>query len=647
MKRFYRQFSSLLFCGWLLLPQIAATQTVFLSSNIEPVDPTASISYLLDSEDILILEDVRNREFTPLENDSIDFGFTADKIWMRFSVHNSSAESINPLLRSSARFMRPLEIFILRENGSVEQLLYNDETQAFGERPLPELRFLATEFNLAPNEEAEFYIRFGAGGQASMTLEISSREDALSEQWRASVGLVVFSTILLTLVLVNFFHFIAVRNLAYLVYVFYESFNVIYVAHMEGFTFQYLWPNLPQWNDDATPIIASLGLIIGNFFAMVFLEAKKHAPLIHKIFLTFIAISALILLMTLLAGNRLGNQLTAPMLPISIILSVIAAVAAIRNGHYLARYFLVAWAMFGVSAAIWSGTILGLFTADYNILTIYKSTIAIQAIILSMGLADQVRRINNEFTSTQAELISSLEARLEDTRERFRLERKNEEAMDRLSAKSKQLATTSHDINQPIQSLRLALKSLQSKSSDYSTEQLEKTLDHMESILGGALDKASDELKESSEQAPVQSLVAGSLLSEIANHFQDQANENAIALKCFNSNAVIVSRDLPLKRCLMNLVANALSHGSADKILLGARRRGEHLLFQVVDTGKGIPQEQIEKLQHPLNKGIDSKGHGLGLAIIREICSEYGWKFSINSVLGKGSCFTISVPVRA
>lgn len=640
------QFTAVFFWLFAINAQASESSVLLLNEDIEPVNPAPFVTYLVDAEGTLSAEDTIQREFSPLPNNAIDFGFTRNKFWLRLSVLNTGETAIEPIFRTSARFMRPLEIYLVRNSGNIEKLLYNDETLPFGERPLPELRFLATSFSLDANEEATFLIKFGAGGQASMTFQISDREAALNEQSRASIGISIYTFILLTLLLVNFFHYLAVRKLAYLAYVFYESFNILYVSHMEGFTFQYLWPNLPQWNDDATPIIAATGIIVGNFFAMIFLEAKKYTPKLYRVFLLFIGISTIALLVTLVFGNRVGNQLTAPMLPISLVLCVVVAAIALHKGHYLARYFMVAWAFFLVSAAFWSGNILGLFEINFNILTVYKITVAAQAIILSMGLADQVRHIYNENINTQAELIANLEGRLEDARDRLRLEHENETAMQQLLDKSKQLANTSHDINQPLQSLRLALKALSKKSEPDTIEHLENTLDHMESILGGTLDGASKDLQSSMENSAIQSLVLGSLFEDLKHHFSHQATTKGLVLRFFNSKIVAVTRLSPLKRCLMNLISNAINNTEQGSIFIGARRRGDRIDIQVLDTGKGIEKEQIEAIQQPLNKGIDSRGHGLGLAIVFDICTEYDWQLSINSAVNKGSSFTVSIPIR-
>jgi len=618
-----------------------------LAEGGDPVFPTNQMTYRVDLEGNLTLDSVRALEFLALENDTIDFGFTTAKIWLHFRVRNTSTTSITKVLRSSARFMRPLEISLLREDGTIESLLSNDETNRFGERPLPELRFLATQFTLEAGELANFYIRFGAGGRAAMTLQISDREQALNEQFRATTGIVMFCVILLTLMLVNFFHYLAIRKPAHLVYIVYESSNILYITHFEGFTFQYLWPNLPTLNDDATPIIASLGLIIGNIFAMVFLETRKYTPLIHRIILAFTALSISSLLVSILFGNMLGNQFAAILLPIALVLSVVAAAVVAKRGHYPARYFLVAWGLFAIAGVIWSGSILGVFGVSFNILTLFKISIAAQAIILYMGLANQAGRIKNQYMDTQKELIASLQGRLDDVRERIQLESKNEDINSQLQIKSKLLATTSHDINQPLQSLRAVVKSIEMKGGESkATSQLAETLDHMELVLGKSLDDASADLRESAERSQIQTVLAGALIRKVVASFLELASEKHLEIRGFCSNAIIVTQELPLTRCLMNLVSNAIENTDRGGVLIGARRRNESLVFQVFDTGHGFPNDRVVNLLKPMVKGDASSGHGLGLAIVSEICHEYGWQLEIHSQPSKGSCFSISVPVR-
>lgn len=622
--------------------------SLILTERSGPMSVASQAFFFLDDSNALTVEDVSAQLelFIPLSDTNIDFGFTDATIWLWFKVRNDQNESLSRILKSNVRFMRPLNFYQSRGTGW-ERLLASNETDVFSTRPLPELRFLAAQFSVPAGQTSDFLVQFAAEGPTAMELQILDREAALAEQFQATVRISIYASILLTLILVNFLHFLAVRQLPFLVYIFYESINTLYVAHIEGFTFQYLWPNWPTWNAEATPLIASIGLVIGNIFAISYLDIRRHSIWMYRAHLLLIGCSVIAFLGSALISSRLGTQITAPLLPLTIVISILSASVALRRQHTLAIYFLCAWALFGISALLWSGTLLNWFSLSFDVFTLYMATVVAQAIILSIGLADQVRRINRDYIRTQQDLIRNLEGRLSDARDRLQLEREKEEALSKIAERSRQLASASHDIHQPIQSMQLSLDSLRKEEVNPALlKQFRQTLDHMESVLDSTLDEASESLRADMAQAPLKSVVAGELIRDMVTQFSNIARQKGLKLSGFESHSVLVIRDLPLRRCLANLLSNAMSYTDEGGVLIGARRHGDQLLFQVWDTGPGIDPDELRNLMEPLNKGKTSSGHGIGLAIVKEICDSYGWCLQARSKPGKGSCFTLTVPVR-
>jgi signal transduction histidine kinase len=73
--------------------------------------------------------------------------------------------------------------------------------------------------------------------------------------------------------------------------------------------------------------------------------------------------------------------------------------------------------------------------------------------------------------------------------------------------------------------------------------------------------------------------------------------------------------------------------------------RDKDLLVQVADTGTGIPEEHLPYLFNPFYRVTgDSKGSGLGLAIVKTIVETHGGRIWVNSIYGKGSTFTFTLP---
>jgi len=106
-----------------------------------------------------------------------------------------------------------------------------------------------------------------------------------------------------------------------------------------------------------------------------------------------------------------------------------------------------------------------------------------------------------------------------------------------------------------------------------------------------------------------------------------------------------------LEKILLTLVANASKFTpEGGQIKVGARQDGESLVVQVSDTGVGIPAEEQERIFLPyyqVNRDGEGKqtGSGLGLAITKSLVELHAGKIWLNSTVGQGSTFALSLPI--
>jgi two-component system OmpR family sensor kinase len=109
-----------------------------------------------------------------------------------------------------------------------------------------------------------------------------------------------------------------------------------------------------------------------------------------------------------------------------------------------------------------------------------------------------------------------------------------------------------------------------------------------------------------------------------------------------------------LSECLLNLVSNALKYGGENR-WFGIRvqsletGRGTGVQITVADRGPGIPAEEISHIFEPFYRGraaraAQIRGTGLGLSLAQEAANSMGARITVESVLGRGSEFTIHVP---
>ncbi|WMN20017.1 NahK/ErcS family hybrid sensor histidine kinase/response regulator [Pseudomonas piscis] len=241
---------------------------------------------------------------------------------------------------------------------------------------------------------------------------------------------------------------------------------------------------------------------------------------------------------------------------------------------------------------------------------------------------------------------------------RERSEREAREARDAAEAanrsKDKYLAAASHDLLQPLNAARLLISTLRERQLP-SAEQL--LVERTHQALEGAEDLLTDLLDISRlDQAAVKPDPATYRLDEIlaplVSEFQSVAEAAGLELRVRLGDHALFTDLRLLTRILRNLLSNACRYTERGSILLAARRRGEHLRLEIWDTGRGIAADRMESIflefnQLDVGRAADRKGVGLGLAIVERIARILGYRVQVHSRPGRGSRFSIEVPLAA
>ncbi|WP_085622362.1 MULTISPECIES: NahK/ErcS family hybrid sensor histidine kinase/response regulator [unclassified Pseudomonas] len=219
-------------------------------------------------------------------------------------------------------------------------------------------------------------------------------------------------------------------------------------------------------------------------------------------------------------------------------------------------------------------------------------------------------------------------------------------------SKDKYLAAASHDLLQPLNAARLLISTLRERP----LPEAEKVLvERTHQALEGAEDLLTDLLDISRlDQAAVKPDVAlyrlDELFGPLVSEFCTVADAAGLKLRARIGDYAI-STDLRLMtRILRNFLSNACRYTDEGRILLGARRRGDHLRLEVWDTGRGIAADRLQAIflefnQLDVGRAADRKGVGLGLAIVERIAKILGYRVEVRSWPGRGSMFSIEVPI--
>ncbi len=226
-------------------------------------------------------------------------------------------------------------------------------------------------------------------------------------------------------------------------------------------------------------------------------------------------------------------------------------------------------------------------------------------------------------------------------------------------AKSKFLANMSHDLRKPItaiiEDIRLFLDRPGDRMPDdqrHNLENVQVSSNHLLGMVDELLEMArieAGQVEVRPEEIAVD-LIVGQGLRVI----EPVAKAKRISIKTAVEDGLqAVTDPRLLSRILMNLAGNAAEYTDEGSITVCARRRGGTLEISVSDTGVGIPAEKLDVIFEKFQRvesiaGImkPGMGLGLGLAISREFAHLLGGRLSVESVLGRGTVFTVSVPIN-
>jgi signal transduction histidine kinase len=154
------------------------------------------------------------------------------------------------------------------------------------------------------------------------------------------------------------------------------------------------------------------------------------------------------------------------------------------------------------------------------------------------------------------------------------------------------------------------------------------------------------------ENAKIAATSLQQIIDRVVSNLQPEADVKGLQLRVVPTSLwASVAPDL-LERVLSNLVSNAIKYTRNGGVLLGARRRGANVDLVVVDTGIGIAQSDLglifgDFFQVANRERNSSKGFGLGLGIVRRLCEGMGWRLEVRSALGRGTGFSVQVPLGA
>ncbi|MBS7268681.1 MAG: MEDS domain-containing protein, partial [Candidatus Freyarchaeota archaeon] len=223
---------------------------------------------------------------------------------------------------------------------------------------------------------------------------------------------------------------------------------------------------------------------------------------------------------------------------------------------------------------------------------------------------------------------------------------------ERLAVIGETAAMVGHDLRNPLQvivgSVYLAkqrLKAISSPDLKKQKYELEKILQTIEDQIG-YMNKIVSDLEDFAK--PVQPQLIETDLKQVISHTLSNIKvpQNIKThIEIEKEFPVLKVDPIMMKRVFSNLITNAIqAMPNGGKLTIKASKNKETISIDISDTGEGIPEENLTKIFQPLFT-TKSKGQGLGLSVCKRLVEAHGGDITVKSMVGKGSTFTIRIPV--
>jgi PAS domain S-box-containing protein len=218
-------------------------------------------------------------------------------------------------------------------------------------------------------------------------------------------------------------------------------------------------------------------------------------------------------------------------------------------------------------------------------------------------------------------------------------------------SKSRFLATASHDLRQPLQTLGLLNGAMRRENSDpivaEALIQQQQSIDAMGRLLNALLDISK--LESGAIRPEITDFSVSATFEELRAEFEQLALQKGLQFKVEQCDDCVRSDPGLLGQALRNLVSNAIKYTRQGWVQLRCRHEQSWVRLEVLDSGIGMPAQDIPRIfdefyQIGVASNASRDGYGLGLSIVRRIVELLDARLEVHSEMGCGSAFSLTLP---
>ncbi len=408
-------------CPFAANAQISRLVKPLVIANSDAAVPVGNYADVFeDTKRSLTIHDVQSLPsiFTPTKHSIIHYGFTTSAIWMRFSVLNPSGERC--FLQIYNAPLDTLDVYIPRLDGSVFH-------KRFGAGILGSREFSSTypvlaleELDSAKTLPRDVYVRAVSYGVMYLAGEVAGTQAVIHTSLYYSWFNAISFTVLVVLVIYNFFIFATVRQMSYLLYVLYGIAIAVFFSYQKGYVFLLVGDSVASWlySVPMMPnILVLLPAMLICLFAASFLHTHEILPHWHKVLMGLVILFAAIMLVGSLTGLSIARKALSFLVMASSLTTLVCGILALRKGYAPARYYLIGWGTWLTATIIYALLVERVLPTTRFIEIVLQLGAASEAVLMSFALGDRINLLQRNLAKErQQRALSERERELEHIR---------------------------------------------------------------------------------------------------------------------------------------------------------------------------------------------------------------------------------------
>lgn len=660
--------------------------------------------YLLEIED----DDLNNFKVKFKYENSIflNYGVENEPVYFLVSVENPFDLDEEIVLEIKHPGFRKIDIY-QKEMGQKFELVGTNGTAVFNTGFTNSLN---PSFQLKNKKEIELIIKIYSKNPIAFGASIHPELNFEYDNSMKMLFINIYIGIMLSLFLYNIMLYFSIKDKVYLIYCLYILFITLAQLSIIGYSYKYIFFSNFYFYENSIILFSCFSGIFAVLFIRNFLKTKTLIPKIDKVLLFIGILYFLIIIFRLLSYVEFSYLLTDIAGIFVAVFFFSSGILTWRKGYRPAIYFLVAWAFFLVGVVLYVMKNNGF--EPFQTFSNYPMLIgtAIEAILLSLALANRINILKKEKEDEQRGKVNALrenerlikeqnvylEKMVHSRTEELELTLKNLQNtqtqlvnQEKMASLGQLTAGIAHEINNPINfvssnisPLKRDLKDIlevvgvyrQKGELEFSVEskkelknleeelELDYLIEEVEQLLHGIEDGAKRTV-EIVRGLRLFSRVDEQDVKKIDIH--DGLDSTLILLNSSMQGRIKISKEygeLPLVECLagklnqvfMNIINNAI-HALLDshpvipnpEITIRTVQQKDYVKIEIQDNGPGMPDHVKEKIFEPFFTTKEvGKGTGLGLSIVYTVIENHKGRLEVNSKLNEGTIFVIILPVN-